>query len=206
MFRPFRNNKSDDEENGRTGSGGGGSSPSMFRPLKVSRSQVNISESQSTAYGSTSIFSSRGSDLEDEIAAAIGTGGGAAASSDGTNSSILSDTYSYYDGGKKPNIIRFQVVIWHIGPVDAVLSKVDMRFRVTIFWNARCEPTEHDKEEVGYGMYNPHHKKVKTKQNIYSCSTRREAIRSFTVLFFLLFLLLSFLLSGLDDVWKTTCL
>lgn len=32
--------------------------------------------------------------------------------------------------------IRFQVVVWHVGPMDSVLGKVDVRFRVTIFWNA----------------------------------------------------------------------
>ena len=54
--------------------------------------------------------------------------------------------------------IRFQVVVWYIGPVDVVLGKVDMKFRVTIFWNApsHLAPTE----EVGYGMHNPWHRKV----------------------------------------------
>jgi hypothetical protein len=54
--------------------------------------------------------------------------------------------------------IRFQVVIWHIGPVDAVLGKVDMRFRVTVFWNRPEE--ESDDQKVGYGMHNPHNHKV----------------------------------------------
>jgi hypothetical protein len=52
--------------------------------------------------------------------------------------------------------IRFQVVIWYIGPVDAVLGLVEMKFRVTIFWNA---PGEGD-EELGYGLHNPNYKKV----------------------------------------------
>ena len=52
--------------------------------------------------------------------------------------------------------IRFQVVVWHVGRPDEVLGKVDMKFRVTIFWNS---PEERD-EEVGYGMNNPMNKKV----------------------------------------------
>ena len=59
----------------------------------------------------------------------------------------------------KAHYIRFQVVIWHIGPVDAVLGKVDMRFRVTIFWNPP-ETTESDDHEIGYGLDNPHNRKV----------------------------------------------
>jgi hypothetical protein len=52
--------------------------------------------------------------------------------------------------------IRFQVVVWYVGRPDEVLGKVDMKFRVTIFWNS---PQERD-EEVGYGMNNPMNKKV----------------------------------------------
>ena len=51
-------------------------------------------------------------------------------------------------------------MIWHIGPVDAVLGKVDMRFRVTVFWNSPDK--EVDDKEIGYGMHNPHNRKVWT--------------------------------------------
>ena len=60
--------------------------------------------------------------------------------------------------GEKARFIRFQVVIWHIGPVDAVLGKVDMRFRITIFWNRPDK--EVDDKEIGYGMHNPLNRKV----------------------------------------------
>jgi hypothetical protein len=55
-----------------------------------------------------------------------------------------------YPGGKVPSSsqlstvsaataascpIRFQVVIWYIGPVDVQLGIVPMQFRITIFWN-----------------------------------------------------------------------
>lgn len=45
---------------------------------------------------------------------------------------------------------RFQVVVWYVGPVDVVHGKVDMKFRVTIFWNA--PPVEEKEEsEASYG-------------------------------------------------------
>lgn len=59
-------------------------------------------------------------------------------------------------GPDEVHSIRFQVVVWYIGPVDAVLGKVDMRFRVTIFWNI----AEDDDAQIGYGMHNPRHKTV----------------------------------------------
>ncbi|KAG7349487.1 hypothetical protein IV203_012084 [Nitzschia inconspicua] len=52
--------------------------------------------------------------------------------------------------------IRFQVVVWYIGAPDEVNGRVEMKFRVTIFWNA---PADKD-DEVGYGMNNPYHKRV----------------------------------------------
>ena len=48
-------------------------------------------------------------------------------------------------------------MIWYVGRPDEVLGKVEMKFRVTIFWNS---PEEELDEEVGYGMNNPYHKKV----------------------------------------------
>jgi hypothetical protein len=53
--------------------------------------------------------------------------------------------------------IRFQVVVWYIGAPDEVHGRVEMKFRVTIFWNA---PEDKDDDEVGYGMNNPYHKRV----------------------------------------------
>ena len=52
--------------------------------------------------------------------------------------------------------IRFQVVVWYVGRPDEVLGRVEMKFRVTVFWNA---PEEID-SQVGYGMNNPYNKKV----------------------------------------------
>ncbi|KAL3914844.1 MAG: hypothetical protein SGILL_005924 [Bacillariaceae sp.] len=53
--------------------------------------------------------------------------------------------------------IRFQVVVWYIGAPDEVHGRVEMKFRVTIFWNA---PNSDKDEEVGYGMNNPFNKRV----------------------------------------------
>lgn len=52
----------------------------------------------------------------------------------------------------KGQTIRFQIVIWHMGPVDAVLGKIDMRFRATIFWNAP-KPNLTEQTEEGYGLH-----------------------------------------------------
>jgi hypothetical protein len=52
--------------------------------------------------------------------------------------------------------IRFQVVVWYIGAPDEVHGRVEMKFRVTVFWNA---PLDKD-ERVGYGMNNPFHRRV----------------------------------------------
>jgi hypothetical protein len=72
--------------------------------------------------------------------------------------------------------IRFQVVVWYVGPVDVVLGKVEMKFRVTIFWNTPSSvsrtgnddsadmdpppPPEHGNIVGYYGLDNPWHKKV----------------------------------------------
>lgn len=52
--------------------------------------------------------------------------------------------------------IRFQAVVWYIGAPDEVHGRVEMKFRVTIFWNA---PGDKD-DEIGYGMNNPQNKRV----------------------------------------------
>ena len=80
-----------------------------------------------------------------------------------SNDSVASCNTSYtsYDssldmGGGGFGTIRFQVVIWYVGRPDEVLSKVEMKFRVTIFWNS----TDEKDSRIGYGMNNPFHKKV----------------------------------------------
>jgi hypothetical protein len=81
---------------------------------------------------------------------------------DETMSSRSSDhscvSYDTFETGTGNAIfIRFQVVVWYVGRPDEVLGKVDMKFRVTIFWNA---PDEDDDDQVGYGMNNPYNRKV----------------------------------------------
>lgn len=57
--------------------------------------------------------------------------------------------------------IRFQVVVWYVGKPDEVLGKVEMKFRVTIFWNNTDSSDDNDKDVVGgYGSSNPFHRKV----------------------------------------------
>jgi hypothetical protein len=75
--------------------------------------------------------------------------------------------------------IRFQVVVWYVGPVDVVLGKVEMKFRVTIYWNTPSSVSDlgiddidstaaaafdpnlpRQRKIVGYGLDNPWHKKV----------------------------------------------
>lgn len=48
--------------------------------------------------------------------------------------------YSY--GSNRLNIpeklvktIRFQVLVWHVGPLDVIQGQISMKFRITIFWN-----------------------------------------------------------------------
>ena len=54
--------------------------------------------------------------------------------------------------------IRFQVVVWYVGRPDEVLGQVEMKFRVTIFWNS----SEEMDSTIGYGMNNPTNNKVWT--------------------------------------------
>ena len=84
----------------------------------------------------------------------------------GDQGSILSSLRSYgsiYNRGdslveSSKRSIRFQVVVWYVGRPDEVLGQVEMKFRVTIFWNA---PEEFD-SQIGYGMNNPTNNKVWT--------------------------------------------
>ena len=41
-----------------------------------------------------------------------------------------------------PESIRFQVVVWDVGPVDVALGRVPMTFRVTMFWDDEEEMEE----------------------------------------------------------------
>lgn len=43
--------------------------------------------------------------------------------------------------------IRFQVVIWSIGPIDVLTGRVAIKFRVTIFWNATDSRDDDDKKK-----------------------------------------------------------
>jgi hypothetical protein len=52
----------------------------------------------------------------------------------------------------RENAIRFQVVLWHIGPVNVQLGCVPMQFRITLFWNDR----KHDTESTSNGETSPH--------------------------------------------------
>jgi hypothetical protein len=57
-------------------------------------------------------------------------------------------------------VVRFQVVIWYIGPIDAVLGQVDMKFRVTIFWNCPTDEEHRQMATAGYGNYDASNTKV----------------------------------------------
>lgn len=48
------------------------------------------------------------------------------------------------------------MVIWYVGQPDEVLGRVEMKFRVTVFWNS----LEGDDEEIGYGLHNTSNKMV----------------------------------------------
>ena len=62
------------------------------------------------------------------------------------------DTFLHSDSKQT---IRFQVVIWYVGQPDEVLGQVEMKFRVTIFWNS----LDIDDEEIGYGLHNSRNNK-----------------------------------------------
>ena len=58
--------------------------------------------------------------------------------------------------------VRFQVVVWYIGPIDVVLGLVTMKFRITIFWNAPSQKEHEEMSTSGYGNYDAKNKKVWT--------------------------------------------
>ncbi|CAB9499243.1 expressed unknown protein [Seminavis robusta] len=51
------------------------------------------------------------------------------------NNSPTTCTTTAKPPSKSRNSIRFQVVIWDVGPVDVALGRVPMTFRVTMFWD-----------------------------------------------------------------------
>jgi len=57
-------------------------------------------------------------------------------SNGGTPTNMLTPSPLPYTSRLAPlRSIRFQVVVWYVGPVDVVLGRVNMKFRVTLFWN-----------------------------------------------------------------------
>lgn len=44
---------------------------------------------------------------------------------------------------RNPFVLRFQVVLWHVGQVDVIQGHVSMRFRVTLFWNDLSKRGKH---------------------------------------------------------------
>ena len=107
-------------------------------------------------------------------------GGGGTSS---VRSSLSYDTFQTTSGGNgggggfgTSNIstrkIRFQVVVWYIGAPDEVNGKVEMKFRVSIYWNSpHITKNDHttsggdnnncnNNVPIGYGMNNPFNRKV----------------------------------------------
>lgn len=75
-----------------------------------------------------------------------------------SHSPVLSQHLHHYHS----HSVRFQVVIWYIGPIDVVLGLVTMKFRVTIYWNAPS-PEEHKvMSTTGYGNYDASNRRVWT--------------------------------------------
>jgi hypothetical protein len=48
---------------------------------------------------------------------------------------------SFHKSHADEHSIRFQVVLWHIGPVSVQLGSVPMQFRITLFWNDCGKPS-----------------------------------------------------------------
>ena len=56
--------------------------------------------------------------------------------------------------------VRFQVVVWYVGPIDVVLGTFTMKFRLTIFWSAPTDKEHEKMATTGYGHYDPTNKRV----------------------------------------------
>jgi len=59
-----------------------------------------------------------------------------------TGSRGFESEYGSNDTRNHNRSVRFQVVVWYIGPIDVVLGLVKMKFRVSIYWDAPS-PEEH---------------------------------------------------------------
>jgi len=54
-----------------------------------------------------------------------------------------------YPAREELNTIRFQVLVWYIGPIDVVQGNVAAQVRITLFWNAAGSHVEtHDRRSV----------------------------------------------------------
>jgi len=72
--------------------------------------------------------------------------------------------YGTSSGRMSHKSVRFQVVVWYVGPIDVVLGLVTMKFRVTIFWNAPTDEEHRAMATTGYGNYDATNKKVWTME------------------------------------------
>ncbi|CAB9499245.1 expressed unknown protein [Seminavis robusta] len=82
---------------------------------------------------------------------------------------------NHYQNGHviTPEAIRFQVVVWDVGPVDVALGRVPMTFRVTMFWDDVDEETaDNDICEMSSSEEEQHPKKKKTE---WAMAGRRKA-------------------------------
>ena len=56
--------------------------------------------------------------------------------------------------------VRFQVVVWYVGPIDVVLGTFPMKFRLTVFWSAPTDQEHAQMATTGYGTYDASNKRV----------------------------------------------
>lgn len=56
--------------------------------------------------------------------------------------------------------VRFQVVVWYVGPIDVVLGTFTMKFRLTVFWSAPTDEEHAQMATAGYGTYDATNKRV----------------------------------------------
>jgi len=80
------------------------------------------------------------------------------------NESPSSTTTDNYGSSLSQRLVRFQVVVWYVGPIDVVLGLVSIKFRVTIYWHAPSEEEHEAMARTGYGNYDPQNKRVWTME------------------------------------------
>ena len=73
-------------------------------------------------------------------------------------STVLHNNEDIDDLSARP--VRFQVVIWYVGPVDVVLGTFTMKFRLTVFWSAPTDEEHAQMATTGYGTYDATNKRV----------------------------------------------